>query len=355
MLDEVDKIGASFQGDPASALLEVLDPEQNRDFLDHYLDVRFDLSKVLFVCTANQLETIPRPLLDRMEVIQISGYILEEKLEIARRHLIVKQLKEHGLSEDQVVLSEKVLREIIDGWAREAGVRSLENNIKKILRKSAKEIIEEGVDSVNVEVDDLHHLLGKRVFSEERAFSEPRVGVVEGLAYTALGGATLYVEAAPVPAPNPGFKQTGQLGEVMVESSEIAYSYVRSMFSDDLKAVAFFSNNLIHLHVPAGATPKDGPSAGITMASALYSLVTGQPPARDLAMTGELTLSGLVMPIGGVKEKLIAARRAGVKTVILPEENRVDYEDLDQHITEGITPHFVRTFDEVRSACFPVE
>jgi ATP-dependent Lon protease len=355
MLDEVDKIGASFQGDPASALLEVLDPEQNRDFLDHYLDVRFDLSKVLFVCTANQLETIPRPLLDRMEVIQISGYILEEKLEIARRHLIVKQLKEHGLSEDQVVLSEKVLREIIDGWAREAGVRSMENNIKKILRKSAKEIIEEGVDSVKVEVDDLRRLLGKRVFSEERAFSEPRVGVVEGLAYTALGGATLYVEAAPVPAPNPGFKQTGQLGEVMVESSEIAYSYVQSMFSDDLKAVAFFSNNLIHLHVPAGATPKDGPSAGITMASALYSLVTGQPPARDLAMTGELTLSGLVMPIGGVKEKLIAARRAGVKAVILPEENRVDYEDLDQHITEGITPHFVRTFDEVRSACFPVE
>jgi ATP-dependent Lon protease len=336
MLDEVDKIGASFRGDPASALLEVLDPEQNRDFLDHYLDVRFDLSKVLFV-------------------IQVSGYILEEKLEIARRHLIVKQLKEHGLSGDQVVLSEKVLHEIIDGWAREAGVRSLENNIKKILRKSAKEIIEEGVDSVKVEVDDLRHLLGKRVFSEERAFGEPRVGVVEGLAYTAFGGATLYVEAAPVPAPNPGFKQTGQLGAVMVESSEIAYSYVRSMFRDDPKAVAFFSDNLIHLHVPAGATPKDGPSAGITMASALYSLVTGQPPTRDLAMTGELTLSGLVMPIGGVKEKLIAARRAGVKTVILPEENRVDYEDLDQHITEGFTPHFVRTFDEVRSACFPAE
>jgi ATP-dependent Lon protease len=355
MLDEVDKIGASFRGDPASALLEVLDPEQNRDFLDHYLDVRFDLSKVLFVCTANQLETIPQPLLDRMEVIQISGYILEEKLEIARRHLIGKQLKEHGLSGDQVVLSEEVLREIIDGWSREAGVRSLENNIKKILRKSTKEIIEEGVDKVEVGVDDLRQLLGKRVFSEERAFREPRVGVVEGLAYTALGGATLYVEAAPVPAPNPGFKQTGQLGAVMVESSEIAYSYVRSMFRDDPNAVAFFSDNLIHLHVPAGATPKDGPSAGITMACALYSLVTGQPPARDLAMTGELTLSGLVMPIGGVKEKLIAARRAGVKTVILPEENRVDYDDLEQHITGGLTPHFVRTFDEVRSVCFPTE
>jgi ATP-dependent Lon protease len=353
MLDEVDKVGASFRGDPASALLEVLDPEQNRDFLDHYLDVRFDLSKVLFVCTANQLETIPRPLLDRMEVIQVSGYILEEKLEIARRHLMPKQLKEHGLSEDQVVISKAVLREIIDGWSREAGVRSLENNIKKILRKSTKEMVEDGVTEVKVEVDDLRHLLGKRLFTEEKAFGEPRAGVVMGLAYTALGGATLYVEAAPVPAQRPGFKQTGQLGEVMVESSEIAYSYVRSMLRDDPEAKEFFSSNLIHLHVPAGATPKDGPSAGITMACALYSLVSGRPPADHLAMTGELTLSGLVMPIGGVKEKLIAARRADVKTAILPEENRADYEDLDQHITRGITPHFVRSFDEVHRICFP--
>ena len=311
MLDEVDKIGASFRGDPASALLEVLDPEQNRDFLDHYLDVRFDLSKVLFVCTANQLETIPRPLLDRMEVIQISGYVLEEKLEIAHRHLIPKQLKEHGLSKNQVAISKKVLRAIIDGWAREAGVRSLENNIKKLLRKSAREIVQDGVSSVKIEVDDLHRLLGRRLFTEEKAFRKPRVGVVRGLAYTALGGATLYVEAIPVPASKAGFKQTGQLGEVMVESSEIAYSYVRSIFRDDPKAKEFLSSNLIHLHVPAGATPKDGPSAGITMACAIYSLVTGQPPADGLAMTGELTLSGIVMPIGGVKEKVIAARRAG--------------------------------------------
>jgi ATP-dependent Lon protease len=353
MLDEVDKIGASFHGDPASALLEVLDPEQNRDFLDHYLDVRFDLSKVLFVCTANQLETIPRPLLDRMEVIQISGYILDEKLEIARRHLIAKQLGEHGLGKDQVLIPKRVLREIIDGWAREAGVRSLENSLKKIFRKSAKRIVEEGVESVKVEVEDLRALLGRRLFTEEKAFGEPRVGVVMGLAYTALGGATLYVEASPVPASTPGFKQTGQLGAVMVESSEIAYSYVRAMFRDDPQAKDFFSNHVIHLHVPAGATPKDGPSAGITMACALYSLVIGQPPAPDLAMTGELTLSGLVMPIGGVKEKLIAARRAEVKTLILPEENRADYEDLDQEIRRGITAHFVRSFDEVRKICFP--
>jgi ATP-dependent Lon protease len=353
MLDEVDKIGDSFRGDPASALLEVLDPEQNRDFLDHYLDVRFDLSKVLFVCTANQLETIPRPLLDRMEVIQISGYILEEKLEIARRHLIPKQLLEHGLSANQVGIPKKVLREIIDGWAREAGVRSLENNLKKILRKVARQIVEAEVVSVKVEADDLKRLLGRRLFTEEKAFSTPRVGVVRGLAYTALGGTTLYVEAAPIPASNPGFKQTGQLGEVMVESSEIAYSYVRSMFTGDSEAEEFLSNNVIHLHVPAGATPKDGPSAGITMACALYSLVTGQPPKNGVAMTGELTLSGLVMPIGGVKEKVIASRRAGVKALILPEQNRADYEDLDEHITRGITPHFVRTFDEVRTVCFP--
>jgi ATP-dependent Lon protease len=353
MLDEVDKIGASFQGDPASALLEVLDPEQNREFLDHYLDVRFDLSKVLFVCTANQLETIPRPLLDRMEVISISGYILEEKLEIARRHLIPKQLEAHGLTKNQVNISERVLRAIIDGWAREAGVRGLENNIKKILRKSAKEIVQNGVTSVKMGIDDLRGLLGKPLFTEEKAFGKPRVGVVPGLAYTALGGATLHVEAAPVPSSSSGFKQTGQLGAVMVESSELAYSYVRSLFRDDPEAKEFFSTNMIHLHVPAGATPKDGPSAGITMACAIYSLVTSRPPAKGLAMTGELTLSGLVMPIGGVKEKVIAARRAGTKTLIFPEENRADVEDLEAHLTKGITVQFVRSFDEVRKICFP--
>ncbi len=353
MLDEVDKVGASFRGDPAAALLEVLDPEQNRDFLDHYLDVRFDLSKVLFVCTANQLETIPRPLLDRMEVIRVAGYILEEKLEIARRHLIPKQLAEHGLKRGQVTIPKRVLRQIIDGWAREAGVRSLENSIKKILRKSAKRIVQEGVTSVKIGVGDLPDQLGRRLFTEDKAFAKPRVGVVGGLAYTTMGGDTLYVEARPVPATQAGYKQTGQLGDVMRESSEIAYSYVRSLFRDDQRAKDFFTHNVIHLHVPAGATPKDGPSAGITMASALYSLVTSQPPLRNLAMTGELTLSGLVMPIGGVKEKMIAARRAGVKTVILPAENREDFEDLDDEITKGLEPHFVRTFDDVIAACFP--
>jgi len=353
MLDEVDKIGASFHGDPASALLEVLDPEQNRDFLDHYLDVRFDLSKVLFVCTANQLETIPRPLLDRMEVIRISGYILEEKLEIAKQHLIPKQRKQHGLKAKQIRFSDKVISEIIDGWAREAGVRSLENNLKKIMRKAAKRIVEEGVQAVSVKASELPRLLGKRLFSEESAFAEPRVGVVTGLAYTTLGGATLYIEAAPVPAKGPGFKQTGQLGNVMVESSEIAYTYVRSLFRDDEEVKSFFQDHLIHLHVPAGATPKDGPSAGITMATALYSLVVNRSVIDNLAMTGELTLSGLVMPIGGVKEKVIAAKRANVKTLVFPAQNREDVEDLDEHIRQGLTFFFAETFADVVAVCFP--
>ncbi len=355
MLDEMDKIGASFRGDPASALLEVLDPEQNRDFLDHYLDVRFDLSKVLFVCTANQLETIPRPLLDRMEVIRISGYILEEKLEIARRHLIPKQLREHGLKRGQVRISKAVVRDIIDGWAREAGVRSLENQIKKILRKSIKRMIEEGVDRITVRSGDLRGLLGRRVFTDEQVFSKPRIGVVTGLAYTTLGGTTLFIEATAVPAKGPDFKHTGQLGDVMRESSEIAYSHVRALLADNPGARELFENHLVHLHVPAGATPKDGPSAGITMAATLYSLATGTKPAPSLAMTGELTLSGLVMPIGGVKEKLIAAKRAGIRTIILPADNREDFDDLPDHVKEGITPHFAKTFDDVRKVCFPDE
>jgi ATP-dependent Lon protease len=353
MLDEVDKIGASFRGDPASALLEVLDPEQNRDFLDHYLDVRFDLSKVLFVCTANQLETIPRPLLDRMEVIKISGYILEEKLQIATNFLVPKQLKEHGLNRDQLQLSDEVISAIINGYAREAGVRSLENNLKKIMRKAAKAIVEKQQQSIDVKIEDLTRLLGRRVFTEDKVFKEPRVGVVMGLAYTAMGGATLYIEAAPVPAKSPGFKQTGQLGDVMVESSEIAYSYVRSLLSEDEQADELFTRTMIHLHVPAGATPKDGPSAGITMACAIYSLARQQLPAPCLAMTGELSLSGLVMPIGGVKEKVIAAKRAEVTQLIFPEENREDVEELDGHVKEGLEFHFVSSFDQVLSICFP--
>lgn len=351
MLDEIDKIGASFHGDPASALLEVLDPEQNRDFLDHYLDVRFDLSKIFFICTANQLDTIPGPLMDRMEVIQLPGYILEEKVEIAKRHLIPKQLKQHGLTAKQVTISKAVLGAIADGYAREAGVRGLENCIKKILRKTVNRVIENPDENVRIKKEELRDLLGKRYFSEDNAFKKPRVGVITGLAYTSMGGATLHIESIPIPTGQPGFKQTGQLGQVMVESSEIAYSYVRSLMQDE-QAVEFFKKNLIHLHVPAGATPKDGPSAGITMACALYSLVTNKPIKENMAMTGELTLSGLVMPIGGVKEKMIAAKRSKVKEVILPKDNQEDFEMLPDHVKEGITPYFVSTFHEARKICF---
>ena len=353
MLDEIDKIGASFQGDPASALLEVLDPEQNKDFLDHYLDVRFDLSKVLFICTANTLETIPAPLLDRMEQIRLSGYILEEKLEIARRHLLPKQLKMHGLKRSQLSLPKTVLREMIDGYAREAGVRSLENNIKKLLRKAARKIVEDGQEKVSISRSELPDYLGQRMFAEETRFKKPKIGVITGLAYTAMGGATLHIEATSVEAKNSGFKQTGQLGDVMVESSEIAYTFIRARLNPQKKTEKFFDRNHIHLHVPAGATPKDGPSAGITMACALYSLAKQKPIIPNLAMTGELTLTGLVMPIGGVKEKTIAARRAGVTQLLFPDENRKDYEELDESITEGITPYFVKNFDEVLKIGFP--
>ena len=353
MLDEIDKIGASFHGDPASALLEVLDPEQNKDFLDHYLDVRFDLSKVLFICTANQTDSIPPALLDRMEVIRLSGYILEEKLEIARKHLLPKQLKIHGLKKTQFSLPKPVLREIIDGYAREAGVRSLENNLKKLLRKTARKFVEEEIDQVKISKDDLPDMLGRKAFAEESRYKKPKIGVITGLAYTSVGGATLFIEASNVEAKNPGFKQTGQLGDVMVESTEIAYTFIRSLGSNDEKVKNFFAQNFVHLHVPAGATPKDGPSAGITMACALQSLVAQEAVIPNLAMTGELTLTGLVMPIGGVKEKTIAAKRAGITQLIFPAENKKDFDDLDESIIGKITPYFVKTFAEVLPICFP--
>ncbi|MBT3226173.1 MAG: endopeptidase La [Deltaproteobacteria bacterium] len=353
MLDEIDKIGASYQGDPASALLEVLDPEQNKDFQDHYMDVRFDLSKVLFVCTANQLDTIPGPLLDRMEIIRLSGYVLEEKMEIAKKFLIPKQLDRHGLDKKQVKIPSPVLKDMIDGYAREAGVRSLENSIKKILRKSTRKIVEDSSTQIKIGRDDLPDLLGRRMFSEEKVYKKPRAGVIMGLAYTSMGGATLFIEATNIRSKGAGFKQTGQLGKVMVESSEIAYTYVKSLLDKQPKHRKFLEENFIHLHVPAGATPKDGPSAGITMACSLYSLATNQPIIKNAAMTGELTLSGIVMPIGGLKEKVIGAKRAKVTTLLFPADNEKDFTDLDDHIKAGITAHFVSSFEQVLKICFP--
>lgn len=353
MLDEVDKIGASFQGDPASALLEVLDPEQNCDFLDHYLDVRFDLSNVFFICTANQLDTIPRPLLDRMEVIKIAGYIMQEKYQIAQKYLIPKQLKEHGITKKQVTITSNALRGIIDGYAREPGVRGLENHIKKILRKSVKKLIEQPDKKIKVDTKDLPKLVGKPIFYDENHFKKPIPGVIMGLAWTRMGGDTLFIEATKVNTGKSGFKQTGQLGHVMIESSELAYTYVRSLLDQDKKIREFFQKHFIHLHVPAGATPKDGPSAGVTMALALYSLAFNQPIKSNFAMTGELSLTGQVMPIGGVKEKTIAAKRAKVKNLIFPQENKKDFEELPEHIKKGLNPYFVSKFKEIVDICMP--
>ncbi len=350
MLDEIDKIGTSYQGDPASALLEVLDPEQNSDFLDHYLDSRFDLSKVLFVCTANQLDTIPRPLLDRMEVIRLGGYIAEEKVDIAKHHLWPKQLEKVGLKPSQIKLSDAALRHLIEGYAREAGVRNLDKQLGRIVRKGVVRLVNGKTKRINVSVKTLEEFLGKPVFQKERPISG--VGVVAGLAWTALGGVMLAVEASRIKTTRPGFKYTGQLGSVMKESAEIAYSYLaanlKSFGGDD----DVFSGSTVHLHVPEGATPKDGPSAGITMASALLSLARKRKIPRPLAMTGELTLTGHVLPVGGIREKIIAARRGKIMEVILPAANKREFDELPAHIREGMTPHFVGRYQDVVDIVF---
>jgi len=349
MLDEIDKIGASYQGDPASALLEVLDPEQNSDFLDHYLDLRFDLSKVLFICTANQLDTIPRPLLDRMETISLSGYIASEKLQIARKYLLPRQLQRAGLKRSDLKLNSTTLKEIIEGYARDAGVRRLEKQIGKIVRKAVVKILEGANKPIEVDGEDLKDYLGGPLFRDERNLSG--AGVVTGLAWTAMGGATLNIEAVKAHDFNRGFKLTGQLGEVMRESAEIAYGYLLSRAREFAMDPGFFKEAFIHLHVPAGATPKDGPSAGITMASALLSLARDKP-VRRIAMTGELTLTGQVFPVGGIREKVIAARRAGIRELILPADNRSDFEEVPEHIRKGIKVHFASVFEEVAPLLF---
>jgi ATP-dependent Lon protease len=349
MLDEIDKIGASYHGDPASALLEVLDPEQNSDFLDHYLDLRFDLSKVLFICTANQLDTIPRPLLDRMEMISLSGYIASEKLQIARKYLLPRQLKRAGLKRSDLKLNSAAIRAIIEGYARDAGVRRLEKQLGKIVRKAVVKILDGSDTPIDVGVAELKDYLGGPVFRDERHLSGP--GVVTGLAWTAMGGATLSVEAVRTHEFNRGFKLTGQLGDVMRESAEIAYGLIVSHAKDYGADPAFFKSSFIHLHVPAGATPKDGPSAGITMASALLSLALNRP-VRKIAMTGELTLTGQVFPVGGIREKVIAARRAGIRELILPDDNRSDFDEVPEHIRKGLTVHFAKTYEDVKPLLF---
>ncbi|MFT0516707.1 MULTISPECIES: endopeptidase La [Pseudomonas] len=350
MLDEIDKMGQSYQGDPASALLETLDPEQNVDFLDHYLDLRLDLSKVLFVCTANTLDSIPGPLLDRMEVIRLSGYITEEKLAIAKRHLWPKQLDKAGVAKASLSISDSALRMVIEGYAREAGVRQLEKQLGKLVRKAVLKLLEDPDAKLKIGTKDLEAALGMPVFRSEQVLAGK--GVITGLAWTSMGGATLPIEATRIHTLNRGFKLTGKLGDVMKESAEIAYSYVSSNLKQFGGDPAFFNEAFIHLHVPEGATPKDGPSAGITMASALLSLARDQAPKKGVAMTGELTLTGQVLPIGGVREKVIAARRQKIFELILPEPNRGDFEELPEYLREGLTVHFAKRFADVAKVLF---
>ncbi|MCP5201443.1 MAG: endopeptidase La [Gammaproteobacteria bacterium] len=352
MLDEIDKVGASYQGDPAAALLEVLDPEQNTGFLDHYLDVRMDLSKVLFVCTANQLDSIPRPLLDRMEVIRLSGYLTAEKVTIGSRYLWPKQRARAGLAAGDVRINAAAMKAIAENYAREAGVRNLEKLLGRIARKAAIRTLrgEGGAKGLSVTTANLADFLGHPPFRKQTP--NRGLGIVTGLAWTALGGATLDVEATVVHSKNRGFKLTGQLGEVMRESAEIAYSHVAAHLGDYGGAADFFDEAFVHLHVPEGATPKDGPSAGITMATALLSLARGAKPKRAIAMTGELTLTGRVLAVGGIREKIIAARRAGVREIILPAAVKGEFAELPAYIHQGMTVHFVADFAEVVRIAF---
>jgi ATP-dependent Lon protease len=350
MLDEVDKIGASYQGDPASALLEVLDPEQNSDFLDHYLDVRFDLSKTLFICTANQVDTIPSPLLDRMETIRLSGYLTEEKLAIAKHHLWPKQIKKAGLKRGQVTVTDGAIRRIIDGYAREAGVRQLEHYLGKVVRKGVVKIVRKEAEKIHVNVGDLEDYLDQRAWLPEKPAAG--IGMVTGLAWTALGGVTLTIEATKVHTLNRGFKLTGKLGEVMKESAEIAYSYVSSHLKPFKGDPKFFDAAFVHLHLPEGATPKDGPSAGITMATALLSLARNEKIPRPLAMTGELTLTGQVLAVGGIREKVIAAKRVGIHELIMPASCEADFVRLPDYVKTGLQVHYVKQFKDVVKIVF---
>jgi len=358
MLDEIDKLGRDFRGDPASALLEVLDPEQNHAFSDHYLEVPFDLSNVMFITTANLLDTIPPALLDRMEVLRLLGYTATEKLQIAKRFLIPKQLEAHGISEDQLALTDEAIGCIIQNYTREAGVRNLEREIGTVCRKTAKSIAQEEDAKDTVTEDDMHEYLGPEKFFSEMAERADEPGVAIGMAWTQAGGDIIFVEAAKMRRTlqkGESLTLTGQLGDVMRESAKAALSYVRSR-ADELGIDAdFFDEHDIHLHVPAGATPKDGPSAGITMATVLASLATNTPVREKLAMTGEITLRGRVLPVGGIKEKVLAASRSGITEVILPMKNKKDLSEIPKEIRDKVKFHPVDTMDEVLEIALPVE
>jgi ATP-dependent Lon protease len=348
LIDEIDKMGADYRGDPASAMLEVLDPEQNNTFRDHYLDVPFDLSEVLFITTANVLDTIPAALRDRMEVLELQGYTEEEKLAIARDHLVAKQVQNHGLNKGQVTFTDQGLRTIIRGYTREAGVRNLEREIGAICRKIARRRAEGDEEKVKVTPEFVHELLGAPRFMDEEIKDRTRnPGVATGMAWTPVGGDVLFVEATRM-AGSGSLTLTGQLGDVMKESARAALSWVRAHANEWRIDPDFFKNSELHVHVPSGAIPKDGPSAGVTMVTAMVSELTRRPVRSDLSMTGEITLQGKVLPVGGIKEKVLAAKRAGIKEVILPKQNEKNVkEDLGEELRKGLTIHLVTTIDEV--------
>ncbi len=348
LLDEIDKMSSDFRGDPASAMLEVLDGEQNGAFRDHYLEVPFDLSRVMFITTANTVDTIPGPLLDRMEVIEVPSYTEEEKLHIAKKHLLPKQLREHGLPDKSVKMSDAVMKQLIENYTREAGVRQLERTVARVVRKAAVDMLDEGVDTVTVTAARLTDYLGAARFLREAPEKAPQVGVVNGLAYTTVGGETLAVECSVMPGTGQT-QLTGQLGDVMKESARAAQSWVRAHAAAYGIDPDFYKNVDIHIHVPEGAVPKDGPSAGVTMVSALVSALSGRPARQDVAMTGEVTLRGRVLPIGGVKEKLLAAYRAGFKVIVMPRENGKDLEDVPEHVRRGFDIRFADTVEDVLS------
>jgi len=346
MLDEVDKLGADFRGDPTSALLEVLDPEQNFSFSDHYIEVQFDLSNVMFITTANELYPIPAPLRDRMEIIQLPGYINEDKIKIAQQYLVPRQIRVNGLKPDNISFTQQTIQKIIVEYTREAGVRNVEREIGNICRKVARHFAEGNKTPVKVTVDKVEKFLGPPKFFEETTEKKDEIGIATGLAWTPFGGEVLSIESVLMHG-NKGFILTGQLGDVMKESARAALSYIKSKADELMINNKVFDRNDIHIHIPAGATPKDGPSAGVTLATSLASLLTQRPVRHDLAMTGEITLRGKVMPVGGIREKVVAAKRAGIKSVIIPKKNMRDLETIPPHILKSLQIYPVETIDDV--------
>ena len=351
LLDEIDKVSSDYKGDTSSALLEVLDSEQNNRFQDHYVEIPMDLSEVLFIATANDVQTIPRPLLDRMELIEVSSYTENEKVHIAREHLISKQMEKNGLKEGQLTISPKALEDLIHSYTREAGVRQLERKIGEVCRKAAREILEKKKKSVKLTENNLEKYLGKARYHYDMANETDEIGIVRGLAWTSVGGDTLQIEVNIMPGKGE-ISLTGQLGDVMKESARTGLSYIRSVSDRYGIDKAFFGEHDIHIHIPEGAVPKDGPSAGITMATAMLSAMTGIPVYAHVAMTGEITLRGRVLPIGGLKEKLLAAKNAGIRTVIVPEKNRRDVEEISAEIKKGLDLVYAEQMEDVLKIAF---